>query len=462
MKSLTAIFSQNGRKDTEGKTPSLRSRIQSGGAFTLGGFGIGQILRLLSNLVLTRLLAPEAFGLMAIAISINIWAVMLTDIGIATNVIRSRNSGDQAFLRTAWTIQIIRNAVVWLIIVLAALAIFLLAKAEVFRPESVFATPLLPLVMGAVSVQLLISGFSSTNQYAAQRTLSMGRVVSLEIATQLFTMMVTISFAFLGYGVWALVIGMVVGTIVHTIASHLVFQGPVMRLQFNKAYASEIFHFGKWLIIASFFGFLVNRGDQILFGGLMEGNRFGQYAVASMWLIAGATVMETVISRIFYPAFSEILRDRPQDITQAYRKARLLIDGAAFTLGYGAFFLSEFVFSIIYPENFTGVGYYLKLLSPFLLMAPFKLINTVVLASGDSRNFTAITVLAGASMLVVTPTVYHLFGEKAAVVSFAAIEMVALPIIWRLGAKYVSLDPWTEARSLASIALLVTLIFTIG
>jgi len=37
-----------------------------------------------------------------------------------------------------------------------------------------------------------------------------------------------------------------------------------------------------------------------------------------------------------------------------------------------------------------------------------------------------------------------------------------LPIIWRLGAKYVSLDPWTEARSLASIALLVTLIFTIG
>ena len=83
---------------------SLRTRILSGGGAVMGGFGAAQVLRLISNLILTRLLMPEAFGLMAVAISVNIWAVMLTDIGIGSSVIRSPNSEKPEFLRTAWTV----------------------------------------------------------------------------------------------------------------------------------------------------------------------------------------------------------------------------------------------------------------------------------------------------------------------------------------------------------------------
>ncbi|MEM9618750.1 MAG: oligosaccharide flippase family protein [Pseudomonadota bacterium] len=441
---------------------SLRQRVQSGGIFALGGFGVGQVLRLLSNLILTRLLVPEAFGLMAVAVSINVWAIMLTDIGIPSSVIRSRNSDDPEFLRTAWTLQIGRNVLVWLIIVIAAITVFLLAQANTFRAESIFANPVLPWIMATISAQLLITAFTSINQQLAQRKLAVGRVIALEISTQFFMMVTTIIFALLGYGVWALVIGMLAGALANTVASHFVFAGPAMRFRFKLEYASEIFHFGKWLVIASFFGFLVNRGDQVLFGGLMAGDRFSLYAIASIWIVAAATVMETIISRIFYPAFSEILRDRPQDLTQAYRKTRLLIDGAAFGLAFAAFFFAEFAFSIIYPGNYAGVGYFVKLLSPFLLMMPFRLINTAVLAAGDSRNFTAITVLAGTSMLVVAPTAFHLFGERAAVVSYAAIELVALPLIWRQGAKHLKLDLLTEGRALFALVLLLLLIFTTG
>ncbi|MEO1241780.1 MAG: oligosaccharide flippase family protein [Pseudomonadota bacterium] len=462
MKLLTVMTSPDASQTGSTGVLSLRRRVQSGGFFALGGFGAGQALRLLSNLILTRLLVPEAFGLMAVAVSINVWAVMLTDIGIPSSVIRSRNSDDPDFLRTAWTMQIGRNFLVWIIIVIAAFVVFMLANAGAFRAGSIFANPLLPWIMASISAQLLITAFASVNQHLAQRKLAVGRVIALEIGTQLFTMATTITFAVLGYGVWALVIGMLAGGAANVIASHFIFAGPMMGFRFKKEYASEIFHFGKWLVIASFFGFLVNRGDQVLFGGLMTGDRFSLYAIASIWIVAAATVMETIISRIFYPAFSEILRDRPQDLTQAYRKTRLLIDGAAIALAFGAFFFAEFAFSIIYPGNYAGVGYFVKLLSPFLLMMPFRLINTAVLAAGDSRNFTAITVLAGISMLVVTPTVFHLFGERAAVVSFAAIEMVALPIIWRQGAKRINFDMLTEGRALFALAFLLSLIFATG
>ncbi|MBL4620729.1 MAG: oligosaccharide flippase family protein [Marinicaulis sp.] len=462
MKLLTSMGSPKIPQAEGGSVLSLRRRVQAGGAFMLGGFGVAQILRLLSSLILTRLLVPEAFGLMAVAVSINIWAIMLTDIGISTSVIRSHNSDDPEFSHTAWVMQIARNVLVWLIIMVAAGGVYLLAMAGNFRADSIFADPLLPWIMTAAGMQLVITAFSSINQVIAQRKLAMSRVGGLEIATQLFTMAVTISFAVLGYGVWALVIGMLSGAVVNTIASHFIFAGPVMRFHFKREYALEIFHFGKWLIIASFFGFLVNRGDQLLFGGLMGADQFGLYAVASIWIVAAAAVMQTIIGRIFFPAFSEIFRDRPHDLTKAYRQTRLLVDGASIAIAYGLFFFSEFAFAIIYPDSYSGVGHYVKLLSPFILLMPFRLINQVVLAAGDSRSFTGVTVLAGSAMLVLTPGAYYLFGEKAAIVCFATIEAVALPLIWRIGSRYLTIEPATEIRALSALILLLALILWVG
>jgi O-antigen/teichoic acid export membrane protein len=263
----------------------------------------------------------------------------------------------------------------------------------------------------------------------------------------------------MGFGVWALVIGMLASAAVNTGASHYVFAGPVMKLAMKREYFSEIFHFGKWLIIASFFGFFVNRGDQIVFGGYMPADRFSLYVIATIWITAASTVMQTLTSRIFYPAFSEIIRERPESLTSAYEKARAIIDAASIALAYGAFFLSGPVFSFVYSDAYEGVGYFVKLLSPFLLLTPFRLINTTILASGDSKRFTAITVLAGISMLVLTPLAFHYLGEKSAVVVFSVIEMVSLPIIWRLGAKRLKLNPMVEGRAFLALILLIFLIF---
>lgn len=428
----------------------------------MGGFGVAQTLRLVSNLILTRLVAPEAFGLMAVAVSINIWAIMLTDIGIGSSVIRSKHSDDPDYIRTAWTVQFARNVIVWVLIILAAFAVGVLAANNAFHENSIYADPLLPWVMAAAGAQVLIGAFSSINKIMSQRKLAMSRVIGLEIGAQIFAMAVTISLAAAGFGVWALIIGMLANTTVSAIASHIIFPGPAMRFAFRRAYFSEIFNFGKWLLIASFFGFIVNRGDQIIFGGFMTGERFSLYAIAAMWIVAASSTIQTVMQRILYTAFSEIIRERPQNLTSAYNRSRMIVEAIAILMAFGAFFFAEPVFALLYTETYAGVGYYVKLLSPFLLLTPFRLINTIVLAGGDSRNFTAVTVLAGVAVVALTPLMFSLVGEKAAIVTFALAEALALPIIWRIGSKWIRINPLVELRALAAIILLLILIFTLG
>ncbi|MEZ5916858.1 MAG: oligosaccharide flippase family protein, partial [Parvularculaceae bacterium] len=67
---------------------SLKKRAFKGGFVALSGFGASQGIRLASNLVMTRLLAPDAFGLMGITLAIQIWLNMMSDLGLDASIIR--------------------------------------------------------------------------------------------------------------------------------------------------------------------------------------------------------------------------------------------------------------------------------------------------------------------------------------------------------------------------------------
>lgn len=434
---------------------SLRQRVLTGGVVAAFGFGLQNVLRLVSNLVLTRLLVPEAFGLMSVAISFNIWALMLTEIGIGQSVIRSKNSDDPAFLHTAWVMQIARNILIALFIFLSALTVFALRTGGIVSADTIFADPRLPWVMAAMAGQIIFTGIVSLKPALASRRLALKRVVAVEVASQLVTMTFSILFALNGFGVWSLVIGVNAGGLFFCGASYLFFSGPSMRFRFHKEHFGEIFHFGKWLIVSSFFGFIINRGDHMILGWLMPGERFSLYAVAMIWIGAAMGLIQTGISRIFYPSFSEAYRENPERLTQQYQKVRNVVDGFVIVAAFGVFFLAEPFLKFIYTEEFHEVGVYARLLAPMLLFLPYRVAHAAMLAAGDSRSFSLTTIAPGVILAVGMPLIFLYIGEMAAILFFACISVAGLPIQWRASARYLRLNAFTEGRMLAAAIVLI-------
>ena len=83
--------------------------------WTVAGFGLIQVIRLATSVVLTRLLAPELFGIMVVVNSLRTGIELLTDFGIGQNIIYNRDAENPEFYNTAWTIQSIRGVLLWLI-----------------------------------------------------------------------------------------------------------------------------------------------------------------------------------------------------------------------------------------------------------------------------------------------------------------------------------------------------------
>ena len=92
--------------------PVTRRRMIRAGSWVGAGQLLGNVLRLGSSLVMTRLLAPEAFGLFAIVTVVSVVLALLADVGIRSAIITHSRGTSVDFLDTAWTVQIVRGVLV--------------------------------------------------------------------------------------------------------------------------------------------------------------------------------------------------------------------------------------------------------------------------------------------------------------------------------------------------------------
>ena len=178
--------------------PSLFARALKGGALTAGAYAATQVLRLASNLILTRLLFPEAFGLMALVSVVLVGLQMFSDAGIGPSIAQSPRGDDPEFLDTAWTAQVLRGVILWL------------GTLGLAGPvAALYDAPDLARLLPVAGLTLLIAGFNPTRIDTANRHLLLGRVTALDLVAQTIGIGAMVALALALGTVWALVIGAV-------------------------------------------------------------------------------------------------------------------------------------------------------------------------------------------------------------------------------------------------------------
>src|ERR1700722_3478499 len=150
-------------------TLTLRELAVRGAAWTAVGFGGAQVLRFGFNLILTRLLYPELFGLMALAFTVITGLNLFSDFGALAIVVSHPRGADREFLNTVWTLQILRG------LVLAAVFFLIASPVATFYHD-----PRLAWVIRAVGVTSVVAGFNATTFFVLRRRMQVRELVSLE------------------------------------------------------------------------------------------------------------------------------------------------------------------------------------------------------------------------------------------------------------------------------------------
>ena len=414
-----------------GGRATLRRRSVSTAAWSLGHVAAVRGLGLAANLVMTRLLAPEAFGLMAMVVTVLTMAEMVSDIGVRQSVARSERGEDPAFLRIAWTVQVVRSAAVAGIVLAAAAGLRAFGPA-LAAPGSVYADPALPALVAVSALAVLFRGGVSTTLWRAERRLDIGRVTAMEIAAQAATIAAMLGLALtLGASVWVLLAGLLIGDGLRMAASHLIFRDVAMAPAWDRAVAAEMWRFGRWIILSSMATFAVNTGDRFVLGALLDAEVFGLYAIATIWLQVGVTLIDRLSGRVLFAAMAETLRERRAGFARFLARSRLLFDGALAGCFLLTLALAGPLIGLLYTDEYRGAAPILALLSLRFLALRQRPLQQLLVVEGRTRTVAGATALGALAMVAGVPLAWHWGGLGAAVAVAALAPLAAAPVTAR-------------------------------
>jgi len=398
----------------------LKARAARGGMVLAVAAFIERLTRLVRNMVLARLLAPEDFGLMAIVIAVSAGLQTFTDVGVQQSVIQNKAGANAEYLNVAWWFQAVRGLGLFVIALLGAPAICTFYD----KPE----------LLGILRISfmaVLFSGLTSPCLFVLEKEFRFLKVVFCVHGSVVLGDLLTISLALYMENVWVLVIGYVGQSVLTCFLSHILCP---FRPHFtiDRTCLNELWRFCGQMLGLSFLTIVSLQTDVFVLAKLAPTAQVGMYALALSLAMQPGGVFGQTISRVLLPAFAE-----KQDDRRFLRHATLKLIRATVVLGVPlvtiAAMFAGTILSVVYGSKYAAVAVPFAILcASQLFRIQANILAMIFLATGQPHlNRRYVTLLAALVIGLIYPGVV-LFGlaGAAGVILLANAIAVCVQVMW--------------------------------
>lgn len=364
-------------------------------------FALQAILRLLSSLVLTRVLLPEAYGTITILVSILFVIGNIFDTNVSLFIIRDKNAEHPRYLNTAWTLRFGRS-------LLSAAILFLSAPLIATK---IYNLPDLSLPLRVFSLWFLIDGFESMGFSLAIRRKEARLQMYSDLAASAASTAFSIIYCSLYHTFWGIVFGMLMNRFVLTVLSHQFYREFTPRLFIDGSAAREILVYSKFTIPSSFLTLCLNQFDKVVFLRLFDLRLLGIYGLAGN--IAGS--IETLISKIsqavLYPRCAHNFRDHPDTATTRYYIENVKLFGGILAIPAAVAGASHFIIALLYDSRYQEAAGVLQSLAIRAVLLSFASpAEDLLISAGQFHVILVGNVLRASSIIIGSLVGYYFLG----------------------------------------------------
>jgi O-antigen/teichoic acid export membrane protein len=323
---------------------SFQSLIKGAG-WTVGAYGLGQLVRLVSSIALTRLLTPELFGIMTIVNSVRTGIDLISDVGIAQSIVQNPDAEDRKYYSTAWSLKVVRGFVLWFI---AALAGGVCARF--------FDSPILATVLPVAALYFIFDGFSSVSLFLMQKRLQVAELNLIGLLFEIIPGAALVILAYLFRSIWSLVFGLLIAYAAKTVISFFLLTDVRERFYICQKYMWQIIHFGKWIFLSSAIFFLSSNFDRLYLAKVAPLGLLGIFGIARSLSDMIVALVGRLCGLIVFPYFASVA-DRPrQQLHERIRQTRLHLLFLT-AVGLSAFAaIADIPVKIIYDQRYHAAA----------------------------------------------------------------------------------------------------------
>jgi len=393
---------------------TLDSRIMRGTAWVAVGYGSRNLFSLLTTLVLVRLLEPRAFGLVALAWTVLVICDQIQGAGTTSALIFRREN--------------IRRSAGTALVFLWCTSLVLYAVSFLVAPfvAALFRAPDLTGVLRGLTLLLVIRSFSAVPAALLERNLKFRTRALCEVAGGLAQCASSIALGFAGYGVWSLVIGQLVGSIVSGALTWVVSPWlPNPRLA-SYSLLKELIGYGRYVSATNILNIANNAVDNVVVGRILGTGLLGFYSVGYRLADAPNTVIGQIVAggRVMFPVYSLVRHDVPR-FWRIYVETLQRVALLALPVSVGIFVLAgPLVHALLGPG-------WEPTITPLRVLAVFGVVKSFSAPSGEvfkGAGRPELGLLVGAvQVALAVPSLIilvHLYGLEGAAIAMTGVMVV--------------------------------------
>jgi O-antigen/teichoic acid export membrane protein len=372
---------------------SFKEKVFKASGYSILGEIVAKVIGPLGFLILTRLLSPDDFGIVAIATTILGFVYVLSDFGIGKVIIQER--GDDEYLLK------INNVSFWFSAILGSIFCFLIM---IFSPKlaELFGEPKSEAVIRAMALQVIFYSLSTVQTANKRRDLNFKFLFYLRLITVAVPFIVSIPLAFAGFGYWAIVGGQVFGSLSNA-AGLWISSKWKPSFSFDISILKKVLSKSIWSTIEQIFVWIPIGLDTYLISNYLTSYSLGMYSTSRTLFSTAITLTLGAILPVLFSAFSEIKNNNLLLRNTILLSQKIVFFLAAF-MGTGIYVFRHLIEKIIFSEKWIGVSDIFGIL--FLIMG-FEYFYTVLVEGLRSKgHFRIIAINTVVCIILTIPVLF--------------------------------------------------------
>lgn len=346
---------------------SLKAKTISGLLWTFGQQIGVQGINFIVQIFLARILAPEAFGLIAMLYVFTAIGNSLADGGMTSSLIRSKELDNRDY-STVFFINVIVSLLVYFVLFISSPLI-----------ATFYNQPELSLIIKVYCLVIVIQAFNAVQTTKLTKEMNFKLQMMMQIPATIVAGVCAIFLAKLGYGVWSLVWMHLINTLLFTL-QHWIFTKWKPILVIDKAKLKYHFNFGYKLTLSGLVSTIYSNVYRIIIGKFYSTSQLGYYHQANSLSMFPVNNLSKALNKVTYPLFSK-LSDQPIKLLEAYKNVSKHVFWIICPIMVYLIVFAEPIFRLLLTDKWLPAVLYFQILSLAAIFYPHSLYSLNILAA---------------------------------------------------------------------------------
>jgi O-antigen/teichoic acid export membrane protein len=312
---------------------------------TAASFGGLLLIKLVSSMVLTRLLYPEAYGVVTLVATIAFMFEMVSDVGTAGLMVRHERGDERTFIDTVWTLRLVRG-------VANAALLYLLAPLL----ARLYGSPELTEALRIFSVFFVVHGLESMAFLLAVRRRRARLMNYCELAASAASTAFVIAWSYFQRDWHGMVYGMVFNRACMAVASWFFYREDRPRPRFEQEALAASMGFARYTLPSSMVTLISAQFDKVVFLRLFDMQMLGLYGLAAGIVGPVDSLVVRIARSVLFPRCADNFRRDPGSVRERYYRDNIKLLMLLLALPAALTGAASFVVQLLYDPRYAYAG----------------------------------------------------------------------------------------------------------